>query len=213
MNNKLRKKLIDIAKKKIKSKDVAHDFNHAMQVLRNIETIAKQEKGDLDILIPAALFHDIIVYPKFSKRTIDSQKDSADATEKILKTIKNYPQEKIEDVKICIKECSFSRGIIPTTFHSIILQDADRLESMGAISIMRTFSYAGKMKEPLYNPLDPFCKNRKPASICFGLDLFYSRLLKVKKTIKTKAAKKIAKRRTEFLKAFLKELKLELEGK
>lgn len=213
MNKTLRQQLITIAKEKISSIDVSHDYNHAMQVLSNAEMIAKQENGDLDILVPAALFHDIIVYPKNSVNKLKSQDDSAKAAEAILKTFENYPQQKIQEVATCIKECSFSQGIVPSTLSSKILQDADRLESTGAISIMRTFSSSGQMQRPLYDLSDPFCKKREPGNICFGIDLFYARLLKVVKRMNTKTAKKIAKRRTTFLKIFLKELDLELKGK
>lgn len=78
---------------------------------------------------------------------------------------------------------------------------------------MRTFSSTGQMKRKFYNSKDPFCKKRKPNSLNYALDLFYNRLLKVHNRMHTKTAKKIAKRRTKFLKLFLKELNLELLGK
>ncbi|MBI5076994.1 hypothetical protein HZB94_01250 [Candidatus Falkowbacteria bacterium] len=96
---------------------------------------------------------------------------------------------------------------------SKILQDADGLEATGAISIMRTYSSTGQMKRPFYNFENPFCENREPNATQFALDLFYERLLKVADRMHTKTAKKIAKRRTDFLKKFLNEFKLELEGK
>jgi uncharacterized protein len=68
------------------------------------------------------------------------------------------------------------------------------------------------MKRPLYNLEDPFCKNRSPQELNFGLDLFYARLLKAKDKMYTKTAKIIAKRRTTFLRNFLRELFLELKG-
>ena len=101
----------------------------------------------------------------------------------------------------------------PTLKESMILQDADLLESTGAISIMRACSSSGQMGRPLYNLEDPFCKNQKPQKVSFGLDLFYVRLLKAKDKVHTKTAKIIAKRRTNFLRNFLKELSLELKGK
>ena len=69
------------------------------------------------------------------------------------------------------------------------------------------------MKRPFYNSEDPFCENREPNASKFALDLFYERLLKVAERMHTKTAKKIAERRTDFLIDFLKEFKLELEGK
>lgn len=213
MNTALKNQLIKIAKEKIPNNDVSHDFEHASRVLLNAEIIAKEENGDFDIIVPAALFHDLVVYPKNHPNKHKSQEESAEAAEKILNEINNFPKDKIEKVKICILECSFSKGITPKLLESKILQDADRLEATGAIAIMRTFSSTGQMKRPFYNPEDSFCKNRKPNSLHFALDLFYERLLKVADRMNTKTARKIAKRRTLFLKEFLNELKLELEGK
>jgi uncharacterized protein len=212
MNNKLKNNLINIAKEKISNTDVSHDFEHALRVLINAEMITKEEKADFDIIVPAALFHDLIVYPKDHPEKHKSQEESAELTEKILNKIPEFPK-KIKKIKTCILECSFSKGIIPKLLESKILQDADGLEATGAISIMRTYSSTGQMKRPFYNSRDPFCKNREADSTEFALDLFYTRLLKVEARMHTKKAKEIAKRRTNFLRQFLKELELELQGK
>ncbi len=213
MNAKLKNQLIKVAKEKIPTTDVSHDFGHALRVLLNAEKIAKEENSDFDVIVPAALFHDLIVYPKNYPGKDNSQEESADTAEKILNTFGNFPKEKIEKVKTCILECSFNKGIVPKLLESKILQDADGLEATGAISIMRTYSSTGQMKRPFYNPADPFCKNREPNASKFALDLFYKRLLKVAGRMHTKTAKKIAKRRTDFLINFLKEFRLELEEK
>ena len=184
-----------------------------MRVLSNAERIAKEEGGDFDIIVPAALFHDLIVYPKNHPDKHKSQEESAESAGTILNSLGNFPKAKIEKVKTCIIECSFSKGIIPQLLESKILQDADKLEATGAISIMRTYSSTGQMKRPFYNSEDPFCENREPNASHFALDLFYERLLKVTDRMHTKTARKIAKRRTDFLKEFLNEFKLELEGK
>ena len=213
MNKKLKNQLIKIAKEKISDVDVSHDFEHALRVLFNAEMIAKQENGDFDIIVPAALFHDLIVYQKNHPNTHKSQEESAKEAEKILNTFSNFSKDTIKKVKICILECSFSKGIVPNLLESKILQDADGLEATGAISIMRTYSSTGQMKKPFYNSDDPFCKNRKVDASKFALDLFYERLLKVAGRMHTKTARKIARRRTDFLIDFLEEFRLELEGK
>lgn len=116
MNAKLRNQLIEIAKEKIPNTDVSHDFDHALRVLTNAERIVKTEKGDLDIIIPATLFHDIVVYQKNHPDSHKSQEESAILAEKILNKYSDFPKEKIERVKTCILECSFSKGIIPKTW-------------------------------------------------------------------------------------------------
>jgi len=213
MDRELKNRLIELAKEKIPNTDVSHDFEHTLRVLSNAERIAKEENGDFDIIVPAALFHDLIVYPKNHPNKHKSQEESSEVAERILNGFSNFPKEKIEKVKICILECSFSKGIVPELLESKILQDADGLEATGAISIMRTYASTGQMKRPFYNSEDPFCENREPSASDFALDLFYERLLKVIDRIHTKTAKKIARRRTDFLIDFLKEFKLELKEK
>ena len=213
MENGLRDKLIQIAKERISATDVSHDFRHAMRVTSIAEMIAKEERGDLDIITPAALLHDAFVYPKNHPDKHRSQEISAVTAREILYNLDGFPKEKIGEVETCILECSFSKGIIPESLESKILQDADGLEATGAISIMRTYSSAGQMKKIFYNPEDPFCENREPDAQQFALDLFYERLLKVIDRMHTQTAKEIAKRRTDFLLTFLNEFKLELKEK
>lgn len=216
MNIKLKNKLVKIVSDYLNDEcDISHDFTHAHLVLRNAEAIAKQEKADLDIVTASALFHDIIVYPKNGANTRKSQHDSAELAVRILKTIKEFPSKKIEAVKKCILECSFTQNLSPSSLESKVLQDADLLESTGAISIMRTFASAALMKRRFFDLDDPFCKKRavEKENQKFAVDLFFLRLLNAGKRIKTKTAKKIATRRTKFLKQFLAELEKEIYEK
>lgn len=210
MTGVFKKKLVGLAKKYQIKGDPSHDFQHVLRVLNLAVRIAKQEGGDMDIVIPAALFHDAVVYRKDSKKSKNESRESAALAAKILGGVKKYPEEKIGKIKACILECSFRKGARPTLLESKILQDADRLEATGAISVMRTFSSGGQMKRSFYNQSDPFRKKSKPKSFETGLDLFYERLLVVEKLMHTLWAKKIAKRRTRFLRVFLSELKTEL---
>lgn len=175
-----------------------------------MELIAKQENADLEILIPSAIFHDIIIYPKNDERSKNAQNESANFAKKILNEFEDYPEEKIADVEYAIRTCSYSMNLQHKTIEAKILQDADSLEATGAISIMRTFASTGQMKRPFYCETDAFCDNRKPNSKKYGLDLFFNRLLIVKERMYTKTAKEIAERRTKFLISFLDELKIEL---
>lgn len=166
--------------------------------------------ADLDIVIPAALFHDIVVYKKDHPNSKKETDKSAEATGKILSSINEYPQEKIEQIKICIRQCSFTKGIAPDLLEAKVLQDADLLESTGAISIMRTFSSGGQMNRSFYNSKSPFFEKNE-INFPSGVGLFYRRLLIAEKRMHTKFARQIAKRRTNFLKKFLNELRLELK--
>src|SRR3989344_7019238 len=105
MTSKLKNKLIGITKAKASRKDSAHDFLHLYRVMELAERVAVSEKADLDIVLPAALFHDIVIYPKNHPRSKNAPKESALLAGKILKNIKEYPQEKISKVQQVIKEC------------------------------------------------------------------------------------------------------------
>lgn len=167
----------------------------------------------MNIVVPSALFHDLVTYSKDDPRSKNAPSDSAELAKPILEGTNEYPSDKIDRVQIAIRSCSYSKGIVPDLLEAKILQDADGLEATGAISIMRTFSSTGSMKRLFYHPTDPFCRKRQPDDLRYALDLFYTRLLQVKGRMNTETAKEIAERRTLFLKQFLDELRLELEGK
>ncbi|MDR1694015.1 MAG: HD domain-containing protein [Lactobacillaceae bacterium] len=209
MKNKTEDFLINYVRENIKN-DCSHDFSHALRCLNLCKKIAKKEKADLDILIPAALFHDIICYPKDSPKSKLSAIDSAKKAKEVLVSISEYPKEKINEAALCIENCSFSSKKKPHSIESAILQDADRIEATGAIAIMRTFASAGSMNKAFYNTNDPFCENRKPESLAYAVDLFYERLLVVADLMNTKTAKKIAQKRTKILQSFLTAAKEEI---
>jgi uncharacterized protein len=207
---KLKDYLIEIASRTIINNDPSHDILHALRVLKNCEIIAKEEGGDIEILIPGALFHDVVCYPKNHEKSNLSTIESANLTGEILRGVDFYPKNKIESVHSIICECSFSKGCKPSTLESKILQDADRLEATGCIAIMRTFASAGQMGNTFYNKNDPFCEKREPDSMNYALDLFYTRLLRVKDIMNTETAKVLAIKRTEDLEKFLDCLKGEI---
>lgn len=210
MNEKIKKELFLIAEKRQIKTDPSHDFQHIVRVLNLAVKIGKSVKADLEVIIPAALLHDTVMYRKDDPRSKKETDESAEVAGEILKKIKGYPEEKIEDVKTCIRECSFSKAIMPKLLESKVLQDADRLESTGAIAAMRGFTSGGAMNRQLYDPKDPFCKNGVDGGDS-GVWLFYKRYFRIDETLHTSLAKKMAKRRTKFLRDFIKELKLELK--
>ena len=91
-----------------------------------------------------------------------------------------------------------------------ILQDADRLDAIGAIGIARVFATGGSLKRPFYNIDDPFCKARKPDDKTWTVDHFYQKLLKLEFLMNTKSGKMEAKKRTKVLKEFLNQLQQEI---
>ena len=209
MNNAIQEKLITALKSKLDN-DLSHDIGHAYRVMGLAMQIAEKENADIDIIVPAALFHDSIVY-KGTKNYYQEHEESAEFARNILLGIKGYPKEKIEKIAYAISVCSYSKGIMPSTLEAKVLQDADLLESTGAISVMRTFASSTPMHiKSFYNIEDPFCENRGPSPNKYSMDLFFQRLLLVSKRLHTETAKKMAKRRDEFLRVFINEFKEEL---
>ena len=190
--------------------DAAHDFDHIMRVFKNAQNICKKENANEKLVLSAVLLHDIISYPKSDKRSKLSSIKSAEESKKILKKF-NFTKEEIQIISDAIRDHSFSRNVIPATLEGKILQDADRLDAIGAIGIARVFAVGGSEKRPFYNIQDPFCKGRTPNDKIWTLDHFYRKLLKLESLMNTKSGKIEAKKRTRVLKDFLNELKKEIQ--
>ena len=205
-------KVLDQIKKDvvtIMDNDPAHDFDHVMRVYNNAQKIAKKEKVNQKLVLTAALLHDIVSYPKSSKRSKLSSIESAKKSKTILNKYDFTPIE-ITIISDAISEHSFSQNKIPQTLEGRILQDADRLDALGAIGIARVFATSGSLNRPFYNIDDPFCKKRGPDDNLWAIDHFFNKLLKLEFMMNTKSGKTEAKKRTKVLKIFLKQLQQEL---
>lgn len=201
-------KLTEYVKKRLEN-DSAHDFEHIMRVLKNATTILRKEKGDIRMITAAVLLHDIISYPKSDPRSKNSSLESAEESKKILKKY-DFDQDEIRIISDAIRDHSFSKGVIPQTLVGKILQDADRLDALGSIGIARTFAVGGSENRQFYNKDDPFCKKRSPDDKSWTLDHFYKKLLLLEKTMNTKTARALAKKRITIMKKFLDQLKKEI---
>jgi uncharacterized protein len=189
--------------------DPAHDFEHIMRVYKNAEKIGKKEKANMKLVRAAALLHDIVSYPKSDKRSKKASTQSALKAAQILKRQK-YSAHEIGIITQAIGEHSFSKGIVPSTLEGKVLQDADRLDALGAIGIARTFAVGGTEKRSFYSKNDPFCHARTPNDQIWTLDHFYKKLLLLEKMMNTTTAKKEARHRTKTMKRFLDDLKKEI---
>ncbi|RJQ25798.1 HD domain-containing protein [Candidatus Parcubacteria bacterium] len=189
--------------------DPAHDFEHIMRVCRNAKKIAKHENADVGLVMAAALLHDIVSYKKSDKRSKNASLQSALAAKNILKKY-GYTISEIKIITDAIRDHSFSQNKVPKTLVGKVLQDADRLDALGAIGIARTFSVGGAENRPIYNTADPFCKKRTPDDKSWTTDHFFRKLLLLEKKMNTKSAKKEAQRRTKLMIKFLANLKKEI---
>lgn len=202
-------KLKEQVRKRLAKNDAAHDFEHIMRVLKNAKMIARKEKANLRTVTAAVLLHDIVSYPKSDPRSKKSSVESAEESKKILKKY-NFSQDEIKVISDAIRDHSFSRGVIPETLVGKILQDADRLDALGAIGIARTFAVSGAEKRSFYNNSDPFCNKRIPDDKNWTVDHFYKKLLRLEKTMNTKTATLEAKKRIKIMTSFLDELRKEI---
>jgi uncharacterized protein len=202
------KKLKAKVQKMLVKNDPAHDFEHIMRVYKNAEKIGKKEKANMRLVRASVLLHDIVSYPKSDERSKRASTESALQAAKMLKKY-GYDSHEIGIIAQAIREHSFSKGMVPRTLEGKVLQDADRLDALGAIGIARTFAVGGAEKRPFYNKDDPFCRKRSPNDQKWTLDHFYKKLLLLEKKMNTKTAKKEAMRRTMILKKFLNDLKQE----
>jgi uncharacterized protein len=188
--------------------DSAHDFSHIMRVFQNAQIIGKKEGADMQVLLFSALLHDAGSVSKGSDDSIESnlrQKAVLDFLNK-----KGLPENIQKKVLYAVEVHRFSKGIVPDTLEARILQDADRLDALGAIGIARVFMTGGTMRRALYDPVDPFCKNREPDDKKWNLDHFYRKLLKLESGMHTKTAREMASRRTNVLKRYLSDLEQEI---
>ncbi|KQC15309.1 MAG: phosphohydrolase [Methanosaeta sp. SDB] len=190
-------------------KDPAHDFSHALRVYRNAKVIGEKEGADMQVLLLAALLHDAGSGSKLQKKSAESEAKKLSTVEEFLKK-RDLPEEVRKKVLRAVEVHSFSKGMEPATLEEKILQDADRLDAMGAIGIARVFLTGGALGRDLYNPKDPFCKEREPDDGRWNLDHFFKKLLKLEDGMHTETGKKLARRRGIVLRRYLSDLEVEI---
>ena len=189
----------------------SHAFDHTERVLNLALRLAKGKKVDLDILKAAVILHDIARL-KEDKKEINCHAEKGSEMARELLSSTNFPKEKIEKVVYAIKVHRHSKGVRAETVEAEILQDADRLDALGAITIGRMFSTGGELNKPLYDPKVPLDGKNFHDSVIHG---FYSRIFKLKPSeFNTPEARIIAEKRylfvEQFIERFLKEWKGEL---
>lgn len=189
--------------------DASHDLNHFRRVYKIALEIAKNYDVDELVLLASAYFHDIVGFKKNDPKRSQASYYASLKAEVILKELK-FPDEKIEAVKHCILAHSYSANIKPDTLEAKIIQDSDRMEAIGAIGLARVFYVSGQMNSKLFDSNDPFAENRELNDKKYAVDHFYTKLLKLEKTMQTEGGKVIAQKRTQVLRVFLENLKSEL---
>ncbi|GAF96412.1 unnamed protein product, partial [marine sediment metagenome] len=157
--------------------DSAHDLAHLDRVWMNASMIANGS-GDSWVLMAASYLHDLVNLPKNDPNRELASRQSAEKAAPYLVSLGFSPIQ-IKTTQHAIAAHSFSAGIAPETFEAKVLRDADRLDSLGAIGIARTFLVAGAIGLPLYDPTDPFAQNRVLDDGKYSLDHWQIKLLKL----------------------------------
>jgi uncharacterized protein len=205
MDRPLIRALRDLAHTRSAHNGPAHDFLHVMRVAANVSQIGLAEGANLAVVLPAALLHELFNYPKGHPQSHLSGEVCATQAAEALHE-QDCPADLIEPICECIRTHAFSRGLAPATLEGKVLQDADRLDAIGAIGIARCFATCTEMGIPFYHPDDPFCEAREPDDRQWGLDHFYRKLLRIADGFHTKTARSLAADRVRLMKAFLEQL-------
>lgn len=190
-------------------KDPAHDLAHVSRVVSIAKKLAQEENANLEIIIPASWLHDLVNLPKDHPDRKKASLLAADEALVFLQSV-NYSQKYFKEIHHAICAHSFSANIKPETIEAQIVQDADRLDALGAIGLARLFSITTQLGRPFYDHNDPFAQRRPLNDKDFGIDHIYIKLEKIVTSMNTNSARVEAVRRFKFIEEFLDELKKEI---
>lgn len=204
----------DFVKESLKNAEGGHDWFHIHRVYNNAKFICEGEDADEFVVELGALLHDIADYkfhngneelgPKIAAEFLGKQGATPEVINHVVKIIENV---------------SFKGGNNGQDFHSTelkIVQDADRLDAIGAMGIARTFNYGGFKNRPIYDPeIEPnlnMTKEEYKASTAPTVNHFYEKLLLLKDRMNTKTGREIAEKRHRFMEEFLEQFYAEWKG-
>jgi uncharacterized protein len=149
------------------------------------------------------------VVPKDDPQRADASLLAADTATAFLRDT-GYPDRWIEPIAHAIEAHSYSGDVSPKTIEAKVVQDADRLDALGAVGIARCFMVGGDLGTNFYHPDDPFCESRPPDDGTYSLDHFYAKLLRLPDTMQTAAGREEAERRAAFMQSYLDQLTSEI---
>src|SRR6516164_1509195 len=155
------RRLEEVAEERCKGAGPAHDWQHVLRVRANARRIASAEGADVLVASTAALLHELFNYPKDHPDAARSGDVCAQEAAKVLRET-GAAEADIDPVCAAIRDHAFSKGVVPDLLEARVLQDADRLDAVGAIGVARCFATAGELGRPLYDPDDPFCRGHVP---------------------------------------------------
>ncbi len=182
--------------------DGAHDLGHLARVWANARALAVDEATvDWQVLEAAVWFHDLVNLPKDSPERARASTLSAEAAVAFLRA-DGFADDKLPAVAHAIAAHSYSAGIAPETVEARILQDADRLEALGAMGLARMFLISGRMGGGIVDMEDPMALRRPLDDKRFALDHLEVKLLRLPETMQTRAGRAMAEERAEWMMSF-----------
>lgn len=183
--------------------DAAHDASHLLRVtLWTLRLAAPASQTAAEEAAAAALLHDLVNVPKNHPDRAKASTFSAEAAAPLLASA-GFARDSIGKIQSAIRDHSYSRGATPESPLGRALQDADRLEALGAIGLMRVFSTGARMGTAYFDPADPWARERPLNDLAFSVDHFFTKLLKLPATFHTPAGRSEAERRAAVLETFL----------
>lgn len=189
--------------------DAAHDAGHLARVWRNMRALHAAEGGNARVLAAAVLLHDCVGVAKDSPDRARASRMAADRARQVLRGL-GWADDPIAQVSHAIEVHSFSAGMAPRTIEARIVQDADRLDAIGAIGIARCFMVAASMGGAIHDLGDPAAQARPLDDRTYALDHFAVKLLKLSHGFQTGTGARMARERHDRLVRFRDDLLSEI---
>jgi uncharacterized protein len=182
--------------------DGAHDASHLARVWRNAQALlADHPEADQLVVMAACYLHDLVNLPKNDPQRAQASRRSARLAHHQLAWM-GFPPELLDGVVHAIEAHSFSAGIPATTIEAKLVQDADRLDALGAVGLARVFYIGGQLGRPLAHPDDPLAERRPLDDSIYTLDHFAVKLAALPGMMQTEAGRRLAQRRVALLMDF-----------
>ncbi|EPZ1177464.1 phosphohydrolase [Klebsiella oxytoca] len=193
--------------------DAAHDISHFRRVWATAQQLAEESDADRLVILTACYFHDIVSLANNHPERSRSSAMAAEQTLTILQSdFPDFPPERYAAVLHAIEAHSFSAGMAPRSEEAKIVQDADRLEALGAIGLARVFAVSGALNNILFDADDPFADRRELDDKKYALDHFQCKLLRLPETMQTEKGRAMALHNARFLVQYMAKLSAELRG-
>lgn len=189
--------------------DPAHDLGHVQRVVHVAKHIAGADGGNLDIILPAAWLHDSINLPKNHPERAQA---SAQAAAYAMQALAPHGMhnDQLSAIYHAIEAHSFSANVETLTLEAEIVQDADRMDALGAIGIARVFAVTGALNRAMFDYKDPLAEKRELDDSLYGLDHIKIKLFQIADEMKTNTGKQLAQQRLEKIKRFMDDLHEEI---